>query len=94
MRSLLEYYAANPDKAVSLITQYTGVNKEVIAEAWKHGIWGPGADLRTMVNVAKEGPAFGFTKTDLSARVPDYVDFSYLSEATGKPLDQLTRFGK
>jgi cobyrinic acid a,c-diamide synthase len=46
-----------------------------------------------MVNVAKQGPVFGFTKTDTSAKVPDYIDMSYLSAATGRPLDQLTRFG-
>jgi len=42
--------------------------------------------------VAKQGPIFGFSKADMSAKVPDYVDMSYLSEATGKPIDQLTRF--
>ena len=67
------------------------MNKDVIAEAWKHGVWDVRTDVRAMVNVAKEGPAFGFSKTDLSARVPDYVDMSYLSAATGKPADQLGR---
>jgi sulfonate transport system substrate-binding protein len=89
----LDFYVKNPDKAVSLITEYTGVSKDVIAEAWKHGIWDVRADVRTMVNVAKQGPVFGFTKTDTSAKVPDYIDMSYLSAATGRPLDQLTRFG-
>jgi hypothetical protein len=45
-----------------------------------------------MINVARQGPAFGFSKSDMSARVPDYIDMSYLSAATGKPVDQLTRF--
>jgi hypothetical protein len=40
---------------------------------------------------AKEGPAFGFTKTDASAKVPALYDLSFLSEATGKPIDQLER---
>jgi ABC-type nitrate/sulfonate/bicarbonate transport system substrate-binding protein len=88
----LEFYVKNPDKAVSLISEYTGVNKDVIAEAWKHGIWSVHADVRTMINVAKEGPAFGFTKVDTSAKVPDYIDLSYLAEATGKPADQLAKF--
>jgi hypothetical protein len=88
----LDFYVKNPDKAVSLITEYTGVSKDVIAEAWKHGIWDVRADVRTMVNVAKQGPVFGFSKTDMSAKVPDYVDMSYLSAATGRPVDQLTRF--
>jgi ABC-type nitrate/sulfonate/bicarbonate transport system substrate-binding protein len=89
----LDFYVKNPDKAVSLITEYTGVSKDVVSEAWKHGIWDVRADVRTMINVAKEGPVFGFTKTDMSAKIPDYVDMSYLSAATGKPVDALTRFG-
>jgi sulfonate transport system substrate-binding protein len=88
----LEFYVKNPEKAVRLITEYTGVSKEVIAEAWKHGIWDVRADVRTMINVASQGPIFGFSKSDVSAKVPDYVDMSYLSAATGKPADQLTRF--
>lgn len=44
-------------------------------------------DVPTMVNVAREGLVFGFTKT--STKVPDFVDMSYLSAATGKPADQL-----
>jgi sulfonate transport system substrate-binding protein len=88
----LAFYVKNPEKAVTLITEYTGVSRDVIAEAWRHGIWDVRADVRTMVNVAKQGPAFGFSKNDMSAKVPDYVDMSYLSAATGRPIDQLTRF--
>jgi len=88
----LEFYVKNPEKAVRLITEYSGVSKEVIAEAWKHGIWDVRADVRTMINVASQGPVFGFSKSDVSAKVPNYVDMSYLSAATGKPVDQLTRF--
>jgi hypothetical protein len=91
-RKPLDFYVKNPDKAVSLITEYTGVSKDVVAEAWKHGIWDVRADVLTMINVAKEGPVFGFSKTDMSAKIPDYIDMSYLSAATGKPVDQLTRF--
>ncbi len=89
----LDFYVKNPDKAVGLITEYTGVSKDVIAEAWKHGIWDVRTDVRTMINVASQGPAFGFTKTDTSAKVPDYIDLSYLSAATGTPANQLARFG-
>ena len=88
----LEFYVKNPEKAVRLITEYTGVSKEVIAEAWKHGIWDVRANVRTMINVASQGPLFGFSKSDVSATVPNYVDMSYLSASTGKPADQLTRF--
>ena len=37
---LLQFYVHNPDKAIALITQYTGVDIQVIAEAWKHGVLG------------------------------------------------------
>lgn len=87
----LEFYVHNPDKAIGLITEYTGVNKQVIAEAWKHGIWDVRVDVRALVNVAKQGPAFGFTKTDMSSMVPEYVDLSYLSTATGRSVGQLSR---
>lgn len=89
----LSYYVANPDKAVGLITEYTGVNKDIIAEAWKHAIWNIRADVPTMVNVAKQGPVFGFTKADVSGKVADYVDMSYLAEATGNSVSDLTHFG-
>ena len=87
----LDFYVKNPDKAVSLISEYTGVTKDVIAEAWKHGHWDVRADVRTMINVAMEGPTFGFTKADMSGKVPSFVDMSYLSEATGRPADRLLR---
>jgi ABC-type nitrate/sulfonate/bicarbonate transport system substrate-binding protein len=90
----LDFYVKNPNKAVSLISEYTGVTKDVIAEAWKHGVWDSRADVKTMINVAKEGPTFGFTKADMSGKVSDYVDMSYLSEATGKAADQLTTLAR
>jgi hypothetical protein len=46
------------------------------------------------VNVAKEGPKFGFTKADMSGKVPRYFDLSYLAEATGKPITQLEKYGR
>jgi sulfonate transport system substrate-binding protein len=88
----LGYYVHNPDKAVSLITQYTGVNRPIVTEAWKHGVWSVRADVGTMINVAKEGPAFGFTKSDMSSKVGNFVDLSYLSAATGRSISGLSHF--
>lgn len=88
----LAYYVQNPGKAESLITQYTGVDKAIIGEAWKHGTWSVHTDVQTMVNVAKQGPAFGFTKSDMSSKVPAYVDLSYLSAATGQSVSNLSHF--
>jgi ABC-type nitrate/sulfonate/bicarbonate transport system substrate-binding protein len=90
----LDFYVKNPDKAVALISQYTGVNKDVIAEAWKHGIWSVHADVGTMINVAKEGPKFGFTKTDTSGKIAGYIDLSYLAAATGMSADALAKFAR
>ncbi len=51
-------------------------------------------DVKTAVAIAKEGPKFGFTKGAMSGKVASYFDLSYLSQATGKPIDQLDRLVK
>jgi sulfonate transport system substrate-binding protein len=97
LRAYLEseaYYQANPEKALEVTSQFTGVPRPVLIEAMKHFAWDHRADLAAAVNVAKEGPAFGFTKTDASAKVPALYDLSFLSEATGKPIDQLDRLAR
>jgi hypothetical protein len=65
----------------------------VLEEASRHFAWDHRVDLQAAVNVAKEGPAFGFTKTDASAKVPGLFELSFLSEATGKPVGQLETLG-
>lgn len=87
-----DFFRRNPDKAVEVISQYTGVSKDVVAEARKHATLDIRLDIPTAVNVAKQGPKFGFTKADMSAAVPAYFDLSYLSEATGKPAAELSQF--
>jgi ABC-type nitrate/sulfonate/bicarbonate transport system substrate-binding protein len=86
-----EFFERNPDKAVDLISQYTGVSRDVVVEARKHATLEHRVDVETAVNVAKEGPKFGFTKTDMSSKVAAYFDLSFLSAATGKPAEQLSR---
>ena len=85
-----KYYLQNRDKAVEVATQYTGVSKEVVEEALKHATLEHRVDIQTAIEIAKEGPKFGFTKTDVSGSVASYFDLSYLSEATGEPIDRLT----
>jgi NitT/TauT family transport system substrate-binding protein len=85
-----EFFQRNPDKAVDLISQYTGVSRDVVVEARKHATLEYRVDVETAVNVAKEGPKFGFTKADMSSKVAAYFDLSYLSAATGKPAEQLS----
>jgi sulfonate transport system substrate-binding protein len=89
-----QYYADNPEKALEVTGQFTGVSRPVLVEAMKHFAWDYRIDLQAAVNVAKEGPVFGFTKTDTSTKVPSYFDLSFLSEATGKPIDQLNSLGR
>jgi sulfonate transport system substrate-binding protein len=86
------YYAQNRDKAVEVISQFTGIGKDVVDEALKHAKLEYRVDVPTAVAIAKEGPKFGFTRADMSDKVPSYFDLSYLSEATGKPIDQLSSF--
>jgi sulfonate transport system substrate-binding protein len=85
-----KYYLQNRDKAIEVATQYTGVSKDVVEEALKHATLEHRVDIQTAIEIAKEGPKFGFTKTDVSNSVASYFDLSYLSEATGEPIDRLT----
>jgi ABC-type nitrate/sulfonate/bicarbonate transport system substrate-binding protein len=89
-----DFFHRNPDKAIEVISQYTGVSKDVVAEARKHATLDIRVDIPTAVAVAKEGPKFGFTKADMSGAAPGYFDLSYLSEATGKPAAELSQFAR
>jgi sulfonate transport system substrate-binding protein len=89
-----DFYLKNKDKATEVIGQFTGVSKDVVAEALKHSLLEHRVDIRTAIAVAKEGPSFGFTKADMSAKVADYFDLSYLSAATGTPVDQLDKLAR
>lgn len=89
-----EYYAKNTEAAASTIAQYTGAPPAVITEAIKHGDWDVRASLQTAEKIAKQGPRFGFTKTDTSSRIDPYFDFSYLAEATGLPEAKLSKIGE
>jgi sulfonate transport system substrate-binding protein len=89
-----KYYLENRDKAIEVAIQYTGVSKEVVDEALKHATLEHRVDVQTAIDVAREGPKFGFTKADMSDKVAPYFDLSYLSDATGKPINQLDSLRK
>lgn len=89
----MAFYRSHPDQTISLVAQYTGASPMILKEAIKHSQWDYRVNLKTAVNVTKQGPKFGFTKTDMSAKVPGYFDLSYLAEATGKPVNQLDDYG-
>jgi sulfonate transport system substrate-binding protein len=89
-----EFYAKNPDKALEVISQYAGIDQKVLTEALKHAQWESRVSLKIAENVAKEGPTFGFTKADQSSKVGSFFDLSYLAEATGRSVGELTTFGR
>jgi sulfonate transport system substrate-binding protein len=89
-----KYYLQNRDKAIEVAIQYTGVSKDVVEEALKHATLEHRVDVQTAIDVAREGPKFGFTKADMSDKVTSYFDLSYLAEATGKPVSQLDSLRK
>jgi len=90
----MDYYSRNPDKTVALVAQYTGGGAAILNEAMRHSRWTYRVDIQNAINVAKQGPKFGFTKADMSEKVPVYFDLSYLAEATGQPADQLSSYGR
>lgn len=90
----MDYYGKNPDKTLALVAQYTGGSQAILGEAMKHSEWDYRVDVQNAINVAKQGPKFGFTKGDMSDKVASYFDLSYLAEATGKSVDQLSTYGR
>jgi len=90
----MDYYSKNPDKTVALVAQYTGGSPQILAEAIAHSRWTYRVDIQNAVNVAKQGPKFGFTRADMSAKVPGYFDLSYLAEASGQTVEQLGTYGR
>jgi ABC-type nitrate/sulfonate/bicarbonate transport system substrate-binding protein len=90
----MDFYARNPDKTLALIAQYTGGSPAILKEAMKHSQWTYRVSIQNAINVAREGPKFGFTKTDVSEKVAGYFDLSYLAEATGQSVEQLGTYGR
>jgi len=90
----MDYYSKNPDKTVALVAQYTGGSPPILSEAMAHSRWTYRVDIQNAVNVARQGPKFGFTKADMSGKVQAYFDLSYLAEATGQSVEQLGTYGR
>jgi ABC-type nitrate/sulfonate/bicarbonate transport system substrate-binding protein len=74
----------NHDEWIKLASAKTGVEPAVVKTAIGHlSIYYdiPVAKIKTLLDVLAE---YGLTKSNHSAEVPQYVDFSYLQKATGK----------
>src|SRR6516162_1325778 len=90
----MDFYVRNPDKMLALVAQYTGGSPAILHEAMNHSQWTYRVSIQNAVNVAREGPKFGFTKTDVSDKVAGYFDLGYLAEATGQSVEQLGSYGR
>ncbi len=75
---------------IKFTTQLTGIKPAVADLAFNNLYFSEMIDLPAIIGAAKLGPRFGYAKTDLSAKVPDLVDFGPLMDATGKTRKQLT----
>ena len=69
------------------------MTKEILTAALPRSGWDNRVDIHTAINVAKQGPKFGFTRTEMSEKVASYFDLSYLSEASGRPIAELSSYG-
>ena len=75
---------------VKVATQLAGITPAVAQEAFRNMVFSELIDMKAIVEAAKLGPRFGYTKADVSSKVAGLVDFGPLMAATGKTQDQLT----
>ena len=59
-------------------------------EAFRNLYFSEMIDVRAITEAAKLGPRFGYTKSDVSAKMAGLIDFGPLMAATGKTQQQLT----
>lgn len=74
---------------VKVATQLAGIQPAVAQEAFRNLVFSEMIDVRAATEAARLGPRFGYTKTDVSSRVGEVIDFGPLMAATGKPREQL-----
>lgn len=74
---------------VKVATQLAGIQPAVAQEAFRNLYLSEMIDVRAITEAAKLGPRFGYTKSDVSAKVADLIDFGPLMAATGKSRQQL-----
>jgi len=87
----LDYTRSNPNRWVDIAIQLTSVSNAVVREALKHQDLNIDIDVQAAQKTAKYGPQFGFAKTDASGQIANFIDASYLAEATGKSVSDVTK---
>lgn len=75
---------------VRVATQLAGIQPPVAQEAFRNLYFSEMIDVRAITEAAKLGLRFGYTKSDVVAKVSDLIDFGPLMAATGKTRDQLS----
>jgi len=80
----------NESAFVKVATQLAGITPAIAQESFRNMYFSETIDMDAMTRAAKIGPQFGYTKSDVSAKVAALVDFGPLMSATGKTQAQLT----
>jgi ABC-type nitrate/sulfonate/bicarbonate transport system substrate-binding protein len=75
---------------VKVATQLAGIQPAVAQEAFRNLYFSEMIDVRAITEAARLGPRFGYTKSDVSAKMADLIDFGPLMGATGKTQQQLS----
>jgi ABC-type nitrate/sulfonate/bicarbonate transport system substrate-binding protein len=86
----MEYYRQNPAVFIKNGSQFTGLSDTVTKQALSDIGVDYRVDLTEAKTIASYGTQFGFTKSDVSGRVADGVDLSFLAAATGKSQSELS----
>src|SRR5256886_13735317 len=64
------YYVQNRDKAIEVIVQFTGVGRDVVAEALKHATMEHRVDVDTAVADAQGRPEVWLNPSGMSEKMP------------------------
>jgi hypothetical protein len=80
----------NESAFVKVAMQLAGINEAVAKEAFRNLYFGEAIDAKAIADAGKLGPRFGYTKSDVSAKVASLIDFGPLMAATGKTQADLS----
>jgi len=75
---------------VKVAMQLAGINETVAKEAFRNLYFSEAIDVKAIADAAKLGTRFGYTRSDISAKVASLVDFGPLMAATGKTQAELS----